>query len=114
LYNNDLTELQDYYNEPIVHSPTSGFLFKDAYLVKRGNIVQLELSGLKNLTNLQDHIIINGIPSKFCPTRPLYFNVSIESEVYRIIINTDGNVHCVPYLGVTVQDNVAETLVYVV
>ena len=114
MYNNDLTELQDYYNEPIVHSPTSGFLFKDAYLVKRGNIVQLELSGLKNLTNLQDNIIINGIPSKFCPTRPIYFNVSIESEVYRIIINTDGNVHCVPYLGVTVQDNVAETLVYVV
>ena len=74
--------------------------------------VCVRLDGCKNLVNATYNDIFTLPLDVPRPSQEMCWNIPIESEVYRIIVNTSGTVRIYPYGGVSASGNIVETLTY--
>lgn len=108
-----LAELTDSEDITITTS-AEGKLYATSYIKRKGNIVQIELNGLKNINTQANNVVINGMGASIRPSRNLAFSYEFLDESYRINILTDGTLNIYPYGSVTQQNNQSIILMYVV
>lgn len=74
--------------------------------------VCVRLNGCKNLVNAT-HNALFTLPSDVPrPSQDLYWNIPVESEVYKIAVAISGTVSIIPYSGVSLCENIVETVTY--
>lgn len=108
--------LSDLIADEDITVPTSseGRLYDTSYIKKRGNMVQIEISGFKNLNTQVNNVVIHGMGTSIRPSRNLYFSHEFLDESYRIVILTNGTLNVYPYNSVTNQSNQLITINYLV
>ena len=111
--NASLAELTDSEDITITTS-AEGKLYATSYIKRKGNIVQIELNGLKNISTQENNVVINGMGASIRPSRNLAFSYEFLGESYRISILTDGTLNIYPYGSVNQQNNQTIILMYIV
>jgi len=95
------------------------YLYNNAKITKKGNVVMIQWNGFKGLTKQTTSTISGLIPQKYRPLVDIIFDVcspytAATFEIYRIWIRTNGNVAVYPYNGVSAQNNLNTTITYLI
>lgn len=90
----------------------SGNLLNNNIQARRyGNVVSISLNGFKDLTVAQSNIVA-VLDEQYRPSHTVTFNITF-GEIYRIIIQSNGNVAVYPYTAVGNQNNIKEDVTYI-
>ena len=96
-----------------IRLPKGEYLYRDLYIYKYGEIVQIFMNGISNLPYAQ-YAILATLPEGYRPALNLSWTYRhVDNRAYRISINTNGEIIGYNYATEETMTNAVQTIVFI-